>query len=134
MINFYQDVFKRKSHILTPLNDLAAATAKKKKGEKKKKKRNSKFQILKVHLDTYKQAKKMITTKVKLAFLDYSKPFHLYTDANDTQLGATLVQDWKSIRFYTRTLNDLQVNYTSGEKGFLGIVVGLKAIFGVIQG
>ena len=38
MINFYQDVFKRRSHILVPLNDLAGATVKPKKGEKKTKK------------------------------------------------------------------------------------------------
>ena len=38
MINFYRDVFKKRSHILVPLNDLAAAIAKQKRGEKKKKK------------------------------------------------------------------------------------------------
>ena len=31
MINFYRDEFKRKSHSLSPFNDLAAATAKPKK-------------------------------------------------------------------------------------------------------
>ena len=32
MINFYKDIFKRKSHILGPLNDLATAATAKKKG------------------------------------------------------------------------------------------------------
>ena len=36
MINFYRDIFKRRIQIVSPLNDLAAATAKPKKGEKKK--------------------------------------------------------------------------------------------------
>ena len=35
MINFYRDVFKIRSHIMSQLNDLAAATAKQKTGEKK---------------------------------------------------------------------------------------------------
>ena len=55
MINFYRDVFKRRSHILTPLNELAATTAKQKKGETKRK--TVSFKMLKVHLDAFKQAK-----------------------------------------------------------------------------
>ena len=93
MINFYRDVFKRRSHILSPLNDLAAAIAKQKKGETKKKR--VAFKMLKVHLDAFKQAKEMIMNEAKLAFPDFTKPFHLYTDASDIQLGATLVQDGK---------------------------------------
>ena len=81
MINFYRDVFNRRGHVLSPLNDLAAARAKSKKGEKKKPRIG--FKMLKVHLDTFKQAKEMIMIKAKLAFPDFSKPLHLYTDASD---------------------------------------------------
>ena len=81
MINFYRDVFKRRSHILSPLNDLVAATAKQKKGEKKKPR--VVFKMLKVHLDAFKEVKEMIMTKAKLAFPDFTKPFHLYTDESN---------------------------------------------------
>ena len=77
----------------------------------------------------------MIKTKVKLAFPDFTKPFHLYTDASDVQLRATLVvQDGRPLGFYTRKLSDTQINYTVGEKDLLGIVEGLKAFAGVIRG
>ena len=45
-----------------------------------------------------------------------------------------MVQDGKPLGFYKRKLNDLQVNYTVGEKELLGIVEGLKAFAGVIRG
>ena len=51
-----------------------------------------------------------------LAFPDFEKPFHLYTDASDQQLGATVVQDGKPLGFYTRKLNPAQKNYTVGER------------------
>ena len=58
MINFYQDVFKRRSHILAPLNDLAAATARQKKGDKKKK--MFKFKMEKVRLNAFHKAKEIL--------------------------------------------------------------------------
>ena len=76
----------------------------------------------------------MIKTEVKLAFPDFTKPFHLYTDASNIQLEATLVQNGKPLGFYTRKLSDTQVNYTVGEKELLGIVEGLKAFAGVTRG
>ena len=56
--NFYRDIIKRRSHVLSSLNNLAAATAKPKKGEKKKP--EVAFKMLKVHPDAFKQAKEMI--------------------------------------------------------------------------
>ena len=131
MVNFYYDVFKRRIHMLAPLNTLAVATAKQKKGCKKK---PIKFLMQNIHIDAFKEAKDMIKTEVKLAFPDFTKPFHLYTDASNILLGATLVQDGKPLRFYTRKLSNTQINYTVGEKQLLGIVEGLKAFAGVIRG
>ena len=45
----------------------------------------------------------MLKKAAVLASLDFKKPFDLYTDASDLQLGATLVQESKSISFYTET-------------------------------
>ena len=111
---------------------MAAATAKQKKGEKKKPR--VAFKMLKVHLDAFKEAKQMIMTEAMLSFPDFTKPFHLYTDASDIQLGATLVQDGKPLGFYTRKLITAQQSYTVGEKELLGIVEGLKAFTGVMHG
>ena len=90
--------------------------------------------MLKEYLVAFKKATEMIQSEVKLAFPDFSKPYHLYTDASNTQLGATLVQDGKTLCFYRRKLNDSQINYTVEEKELLGIVEGLKAFAWVIQG
>ena len=63
-------------------------------------------------------AKEMLTEHVPLAFPEFEKPFDLYTDASDQQLGATLVQDGKPLGFYTQKVNSAQLNYTVGEKEF----------------
>ena len=64
----------------------------------------------------------MLTKHATLVFPDFERPFDLYTDASDQQLGATLVQDGKPLGFYTRKLNSVQLNYTVGEKEILGII------------
>jgi hypothetical protein len=57
-----------------------------------------------------------------LTFPDFSKPFHIYTDASDTQLGAAITQDDKPISFYSIKLNSAQKRYTTGEQELLLIV------------
>jgi hypothetical protein len=39
-----------------------------------------------------------------LTFPDFSKLFHIYTDASDRQLGAVIKQDEKPIAFYRKNL------------------------------
>ena len=88
----------------------------------------------KVHQQAFDEAKKMLCKHAMLAYPDFKKPFDLYTDASDLQLGATLVQSGKPIGFYTRKLNSAQRNYTVDEKELLGIVKGFKAFEGILRG
>ena len=43
----------------------------------------------------------MLKKAVVLAYPDFEKPFDLYTNTSDLQLGATLVEEGKPISFYT---------------------------------
>jgi hypothetical protein len=122
MVNFYRDLWPKRSETLAPLNKIASKTGKPnwKWGDEQQK--------------ASEKAKNMLSKEARLSYPDFSKPFDLYTDASDLQLGATLVQEGKPFEFYTRKLNSAQMNYTVGEKELLGIVEGLKAFDGVVQG
>jgi hypothetical protein len=64
----------------------------------------------------FEKVKDMLSKdEARLSYPDFSKPFDLYTDASDLQIGATLVQEGKPLGFYTRKLNSAQMNYTVGE-------------------
>ena len=76
----------------------------------------------------------MLTDEATLGYPDWNKPFDLYTDASDLQLGATLVKNGRPLGYYTRKLNTAQQNYTVGEKELLGIVEGFKAFDGILRG
>ena len=122
MVNFYRDLWPRRSHILAPLNKLSAVKSKKD------------FYWGPEENKAFLEAKEMLKKEALLSFPDFNKPFHLYTDASDRQLGATVVQEGKPLGFYTRKLNAAQKNYTVGERELLGIVEGLKAFEGILRG
>ena len=61
-----------------------------------------------------------------LAFPNFDLPFHIYTDASNTQLGAVIMQNNKPLAFYSRKLNSAQKRYTTGEQELLSIVETLK--------
>ena len=54
-----------------------------------------------------------------LAYLDFRKPFHIYTDASAYQLGALITQNGKPLAFYSCT--PVQCNYTTTERELLSI-------------
>ena len=87
MINYYCDMWAKRSHVLTPLTALSSNKAKWEWTEK---------QDL-----AFAEVKQMDLWEATLNFPDFKKPFHIFTDASDYQLGAVIMQQNKHLAFYT---------------------------------
>jgi hypothetical protein len=79
MVNYYRDMWVRRSSLLAPLKSMTS--------------KNVKFAWTDVHQKAFEDIKKIICREVMLTFPDFSKPFHIYTDASDTHLGAVITQE-----------------------------------------
>jgi len=120
MVNFYRDMWKRRSHLLAPLTGLVGSTAKFIWGEEQQ--------------EAFDEMKRVIGKETLLTFPDFNKEFHIYTDASDYQLGAVIMQENKPIAFYSRKMNKAQRNYTTGEQELLSIVETLKEFRNILLG
>ena len=108
MVNYYRDMWQRRSHILAPLTKLSSKAVPYKWGPTEQK--------------AFEEVKEVISREALLAFPQFDKPFHIYTDASDYQLGSVITQDGKPLAFYSRKMNKAQQNYTTGEQELLSIV------------
>lgn len=70
--------------------------------------------------------KELITNAPVLIYPDFTKTFHLTTDASNIALGSVLSQNNHPIAFYSRTLNSAERNYSTIEKELLSIVESTK--------
>jgi hypothetical protein len=82
----------------------------------------------------FEELKRLISKETLLAFPDFTKPFHVYTDASNYQLGAVIMQEGKPLAFYSRKLNSAQKNYTTGEQELLSIVETFKEFRNILLG
>jgi hypothetical protein len=120
IVNYYRDMWIRRSHILAPLASLTSKNTKWNWGPNQQ-----------VAFDT---AKKVIAREVMLAYPDFSQPFEIHTDASHYQLGAVISQKGKPIAFYSRKLNPAQTRYTTTERELLSIVETLKEYRNILLG
>jgi hypothetical protein len=120
MVNYYRDMWQRRSHILAPLTSLSAKTAKWNWSDECN--------------DSFETIKRAIARETLLNFPDFNKEFHIYTDASDYQLGAVIMQEEKPLAFYSRKLNKHQRRYTTGEQELLSIVETLKEFRNILLG
>ncbi len=98
MVNYYRDMWIRRSDVLAPLTKLCSTKATFVWNEEQQ-----------IAFDTMK---KILSREVLLAYPDFSQPFEIHTDASHTQLGAVISQAGRPIAFYSRKLNPAQTRYT----------------------
>ena len=120
VVNYYRDMWLRRSHILAPLASLTSDKVKWEWGPKQS--------------AAFAMAKRVIAREAMLAYPDFSKPFTIHTDASHYQLGGVISQDGKPIAFYSRKLNDAQTRYTTTERELLSIVETLKEYRNILLG
>jgi RNase H-like domain found in reverse transcriptase/Reverse transcriptase (RNA-dependent DNA polymerase) len=120
MVNYYRDMWQRRSHLLAPLTALTAKEVPWKWGSEQQ--------------EVFEEIKKVISKETMLAFPRFDKPFHVYTDASKYQLGAVIMQEGRPLAFYSRKLNSTQKRYTTGEQELLSIVETLKEFQNILLG
>ena len=120
IVNYYRDMWVKRSHVLAPLAELTSKTKKFVWGPKQQ--------------AAFETAKKIIAREVILAYPDFNAPFQIHTDASHYQLGAVISQNGKPIAFYSRKLNSAQTRYTTTERELLSIVETLKEYRNILLG
>ena len=121
-INFYCNMYQWRSHVLAPLTALTKTP----KGQK--------LPWSDIEEKAFQEAKAMIARDTLMRYPDHNKPFHIFADASDFQLGAAIFQDGHPVAFYSRKLNSAQRNYTTIAKELLSIVQTLKEYWTTLLG
>ena len=120
VVNYYRDMWMRRSHILAPLNALNRKGIKWNWGPEQQR--------------AFDNIKRVMAKETLLHYPDFNKTFEIHTDALKYQIGAVITQDNKPIAFYSRKLRDGQHNYTTTERELLAIVETLKEFRTILLG
>jgi hypothetical protein len=113
MVNYYRDMWPHRSEILAPLT---AQTGAPKKGAKQ-----PPFVWTDIMQKAFNQMKALMAADVLCAYPNHNKPFNIYTDASNYQLGACIIKNGFPVAYYSKKLNSAQMNYATIDKDITGI-------------
>jgi hypothetical protein len=133
MVQYYRDMWARRSEMLAPLTDLVGECEEMKITRKNKTKKQP-WRWDQIHQQAFNNVQAAIAKETVLAYPDFSKPFETYTDASSTQLGAVITQDNRPIAFFSRKLSKTQQKSSVAEIKLLAIVETLKEFKGMLWG
>ena len=120
MVNYYRDMWIRRSDTLAPLSALTSKEAV--------------WRWTDIEQKAFDTMKKIMSRETLLAYPNFNIPFKIHTDASHTQLGAVILQENRPIAFYSRKLNPAQTRYTTTERELLSIVETLKEFRNILLG
>ncbi len=107
IVQYYRDMWARCSEMLAPLTDLVGECRETKTTRMNKTKKKP-WWWDPTHQKAFGNVKAVIAKETVLAYLGFSKPFKIYTDASSAQLGAMITQDNRPIAFSSRNLSKMQ--------------------------
>eukprot|EP00804_Cyclotella_cryptica_P008078 CCRYP_004563-RA/>CCRYP_004563-RA protein AED:0.37 eAED:0.43 QI:0/0/0/1/0/0/2/0/131 len=120
MVQYYRDLWARRSEMLAPLTSLVGECGHTKQSKLLKVEKKP-WKWTEEHQKAFDDVNATIAKDVSLAYPDYSKWFEIYTDGSQRQLGAVITQNNRPIAFFSRKLSVCQQKYSETEIELLAI-------------
>jgi hypothetical protein len=125
MVQYYRDMWQKRSEMLAPLTYLVGECGETKTTKTNKtKKKPWRWEL--IHQQAFDNVKATTAKEVVLAYPDFTKPFEIYTDASMMQLRSVITQGNRPITFFSRKLSVTQTKYSVTKIELLAIVETLK--------